>query len=209
MLGIDHYWLFVLSGLILNITPGSDTLYILSRTVSQGRSAGLISVFGIVSGAVVHTCLAALGLSVILMNSAIAFHLIKWLGAAYLIYLGVKFLRTKTSQGMDIERQKESRLRPIYVQGLLTNLLNPKVALFYLAFLPQFISPGNPYGVWPFLILGFTFITTGTLWCMVLVMGSAFMTRKLRGSRVSGYLHKVSGVVFIVLGLKLLGVSRT
>ncbi|WP_281423178.1 LysE family translocator [Paenibacillus oenotherae] len=95
MLGIEHYTLFVLSGIILNITPGSDTLFILGRTLSQGRSAGIVSVLGIINGAIIHTLLAAIGLSVILVKSAVAFTIVKWAGATYLIYLGVRAILSR------------------------------------------------------------------------------------------------------------------
>jgi RhtB (resistance to homoserine/threonine) family protein len=208
MLGIEHYSIFILSGLILNITPGSDTLYILGRTLSQGRIAGVVSVLGIVSGAFVHTILAAIGLSIIIMESAIAFNMVKWLGAGYLIYLGTKTLLSKKPENVNIERQEKKLVKKIYLQGFLTNLLNPKVAIFYLAFLPQFIAADNAYGTLPFIILGLTFITTGTIWCMILVIISERMTRILKKSKISRYLNKVTGLIFIFLGLKLLRESR-
>ena len=120
MFGTQHFWLFVVSGLLLNITPGQDTLYIVTRSVAQGRAAGLWSVLGIASGSVVHTLAAAFGLSAILATSAHAFTIVKLAGAAYLVYLGVKML---------LERPPAP-----------ANLLNPKVALFFLAFLPQFVA---------------------------------------------------------------------
>ncbi|CAH1209084.1 Homoserine/homoserine lactone efflux protein [Paenibacillus plantiphilus] len=209
MPGIEHYTLFVLSAIILNLTPGSDTLYIVGRTLSQGRSAGLFSVLGIVSGALLHTLFAAVGLSIILMQSAIAFTIVKWAGAAYLIYLGVRALFSK-SDGivMDDAERTRSMLGKIYWQGLVTNLLNPKVAIFYLAYLPQFIAHKQAYGALPFLILGITFIVTGTIWCVLLVMSAELMSRTIRKSKLSGQLNKVMGAIFIYLGLKLLSEGK-
>jgi threonine/homoserine/homoserine lactone efflux protein len=209
MFGIEHYWVFLLSGLLLNITPGSDTLFIIGRTVSQGKTAGLLSVFGIITGAFAHTLLAALGLSAVLMHSAMAFNLVKWIGAGYLIYLGIKSILTKQEIGKEVGPDSEGTKRNIYFQGLLTNLFNPKVALFYLAFLPQFVSADHSYGVLPFLLLGLTFITTGTLWCCLLVVIAGWMTRSVRKGSLGKVLNKVTGVIFVSLGLKLLGATRT
>ncbi|NEW06282.1 LysE family translocator [Paenibacillus sp. SYP-B3998] len=203
MLGIDHYTVFLISGLLLNITPGSDTLYILGRSLSQGKAAGMMSVFGIITGALVHTVLAAFGLSLILMKSVLAFQLIKWVGAIYLIYMGIKAIKSNSSGDMTKQMERTAN-RKIYVQGFLTNLLNPKVALFYLAFLPQFVSVDNTYGALPFLILGLTFIVTGTLWCSLIVLGTELASSKLRSGSLAKYLNKFTGVIFIVLGIKLL-----
>ncbi|MDF2923441.1 MAG: LysE family translocator [Paenibacillaceae bacterium] len=209
MLGIEHYWVFLMSGLLLNITPGSDSLYIFGRSISQGKSAGMMSVFGIISGAGMHTLFAAFGLSAILMHSALAFNLIKWIGAAYLVYLGVRSIMSKDKLTLEAGEMRKEGLRKVYFQGFLTNLFNPKVALFYLAFMPQFVSADNTYGSLPFLLLGLTFITTGTLWCSLIVVVSNLLTQKIRQSNAGKYLSRVTGVIFIGLGLKLLGSGRT
>ncbi len=202
MLGIENFSLFLLSGIILNITPGADTMYILGRSISQGKRAGIMSVLGISSGALVHTLLASFGLSIILAKSIVAFNIVKYAGAAYLIYLGIKTLLSRNILNLD-KAQTESMMK-IYLQGMLTNLLNPKVALFFIAFLPQFVIPNNYYGPLSFLILGFTFITTGTLWCMLLALCSASVTNKLRGNtKIFGIMNKLAGILFIGLGLKL------
>lgn len=164
MWGIENFTIFLTAGILLNLAPGSDTIYILSRTVSQGKKAGVMSVFGIMTGALAHTLFAALGLSMILMQSAIVFHIIKWLGAGYLIYLGIQAIRSKNGDRVPIQPQRQLAYRRIYTQGFLTCLLNPKVALFYLSFLPQFISTNNPFGPLPFMLLGLVFITTATIW---------------------------------------------
>jgi RhtB (resistance to homoserine/threonine) family protein len=207
MLGIDHYLFFVLSALLLNITPGSDTMYILGRTISQGRSAGMMSVFGIVTGTFAHTLFAAFGLSVVLMQSALAFIVIKWAGAGYLIYLGIRTLLTR-QHANDADSIRVEHLKKVYMQGFLTNLLNPKVALFFLAFLPQFISAKGDYGVLPFVLLGLTFIVTGTIWCSLLVIFSDMAARHIRKNHISKYLNKISGIIFVALGLKLLQSSK-
>lgn len=209
MLGIEHYTVFLFSGLLLNMTPGSDTLYIFGRCMSQGKTAGMMSVFGIISGAAIHTAFAAFGLSAVLMHSALAFNLIKWIGAAYLVYLGIRSILSKENPALESNSMQREGFRKVYLQGLLTNVFNPKVALFYLAFMPQFVSADQSYGALPFLILGLTFITTGTLWCTLLVVISDFMTQRLRKSQFGKYLNKVTGFIFVGLGIKLLGASRS
>ncbi|WP_322903204.1 LysE family translocator [Paenibacillus campi] len=209
MWGIEHYWLFVLSSVLLNITPGSDTIYILSRSVFQGRQAGLMSVYGIIAGSCVHTLLAGLGLSLILMQSALAFNLLKWIGAGYLIWLGIRSLMARQQSGTTIAHAPGQSLRNVFLQGMLTNVLNPKVALFYLAFIPQFVDATQSMGAVPFLLLGFTFSGTGLCWCLLLVLFSSKMARQLQSSRISRYMNRITGSVFVLLGLNLLRTTRT
>lgn len=205
MFGIENYGIFLLSGILLNLTPGSDTIYILGRSMGQGKKAGIISALGISTGAIIHTLMVALGLSVILAKSAIAFNFIKYLGAGYLIYLGIKTLAYKKEIVVESGEDKKVGLKKVYFEGIITNLLNPKVALFFLAFLPQFINPYNDYGAIPFLLLGFTFITTGTIWCVLLAVFSSYMTNKIRQEKkISILLNKITGIIFVGLGLNLL-----
>ncbi|CAJ1316103.1 LysE family translocator [Paenibacillus nuruki] len=208
MWGIEHYWIFILSSILLNITPGSDTIYILSRSIFQGKKAGIMSVYGIVSGSLVHTLLAGLGLSLILMQSALAFNIVKWIGAAYLIWLGVRSIMARHEDNPSMQAVESQSNRKVYLQGMMTNVLNPKVALFYLAFIPQFVSPEQTYGAVPFILLGLTFSTTGILWCMLLVLFSSKMAQRLQSSRISTYMNKITGSIFILLGLNLLRTSR-
>ncbi|MFD1886099.1 LysE family translocator [Paenibacillus wenxiniae] len=209
MWGIEHYWLFVLSSVLLNITPGSDTIYILSRSVFQGKQVGLMSVYGIIAGSCVHTLLAGLGLSLILMQSAFAFNLVKWIGAGYLIWLGIRSLMNRQEAGTGLHPTPGQSLRKVFFQGMLTNVLNPKVALFYLAFIPQFVDSTQRMGALPFLLLGFTFSATGLGWCLLLVFFSSKMARRLQSSRVSRYMNRITGSVFVLLGLNLLRTTRT
>ncbi len=206
MNGIENYFGFLLAGNILNITPGADTIYIITRSVAQGRMAGIYSVLGIGTGALCHTLFAAFGLSVILMQSALLFQIVKYAGAAYLIYLGIKMFLDKSNMfaNKNVQEEKVNPIK-IYKQGFLTNLLNPKVAIFYLSLMPQFIKPTYVNGPMPFLILGLTFITTGTIWCVFLAYSASFMTKALReNNRVSKVMQKISGFIFVVLGLQLL-----
>jgi len=206
MLGTQHLWLFVVSGLLLNITPGQDTLYIVTRSVAQGRAAGWWSVLGISSGSVVHTLAAAFGLSAILATSAYAFTVVKLAGAAYLVYLGVKMLLERpaaASPGIDVPAARESAWA-IYRAGLLTNVLNPKVALFFLAFLPQFVAPDASSRVTAFLFLGAVFVFNGTLWCLMLVLCASALSGRLRRNAAGARrLRQATGAVFVGLGARL------
>ncbi len=204
-LGIINFPAFLLAGILLNLTPGADTMYTLARTLSLGRKAGILSALGISTGAIVHTIAAACGLSVILLSSATAFLVVKYAGALYLIYLGIKSLTQKKNE--TIESNSAAGIasdKDIYVYGILTNVLNPKVALFFLAFLPQFIIPGSHNSMLSFLVLGATFITTGTIWLLILVFFAVELSGKLSGAGgLSRNLHKLTGVIFISLGIRL------
>lgn len=206
MFGIENYLGFIIAGIILNLTPGADTIYILTRSISQGRRAGVVSVYGIGTGILVHTLLASFGLSIILAKSATAFMIVKYLGVGYLLFIGIMMLVSKTNKFDSTIRDVEKPdLWKIYRQGVTTNVLNPKVALFFLAFMPQFINPHYAEGTIPFLILGLTFLATGSLWCFFLAHTSSFMTTTLRNNdKIGKLMQKISGLIFIALGLKLL-----
>ena len=213
MFGIENYLGFVMAAILLNLTPGTDTMYIITRSVSQGNKAGLYSVLGIVTGILVHTVLAALGLSIILANSPLAFTLVKYIGAIYLCYLGVKMLTQKSdaviAKGLPTNDKAASAKRldygKIYKQGVLTNTFNPKVALFFLAFFPQFIDPSYAHSTLSFLVLGLTFAVTGLVWCLCLALLASRFSKKLRENpAIETILNKISGAVFIGLGIKLL-----
>jgi len=204
MLGIHDYWLFVATGVLLNLTPGQDTLYILGRSIAQGRQIGVASALGISAGGVVHTLAAALGLSAVLATSASAFLALKVVGAVYLVYLGVRMLMTRTAALGSTDIAGLVNIWTAFRQGMLTSVLNPKVALFFLALMPQFIEPDSPAKVGAFLVLGLTFLTTGTVWCLVLALGAS----RVRGffadrPRALQGLSQVSGALFIFLGLRL------
>lgn len=205
MFGIVNFSVFIITGIILNLTPGADTMYILGNSMSNGKKAGIMSALGISTGCIVHTILAALGLSVILAKSALAFNIIKYLGAAYLVYLGIRSFMSKSSLLIYNGDNEKNSFKNIYFQGIITNVLNPKVALFFLAFLPQFINPNNTYGVLPFLLLGCTFIITGTIWCIILAVFSSYLTGKIsKKVGLANSLNKISGIIFVGLGLNLL-----
>jgi RhtB (resistance to homoserine/threonine) family protein len=204
MFGTQHYWLFLISGILLNIAPGQDTLYIVGRSIAQGRKAGLVSALGITSGSVIHTLAAAFGLSAILAASAAAFTVVKLAGAAYLVYLGMQMWFARPSDSPDRPATSPTSTWGIYRAGLLTNVLNPKVALFYLAFLPQFVDPTASSKLIPFLFLGATFITTGTIWCIILALAAARIASRLRTSgSTSAIIRRATGTLFVALGVRL------
>jgi threonine/homoserine/homoserine lactone efflux protein len=205
MLGIENLAVFVGTGILLNILPGPDTLYIIGRSLSQGKAAGVCAALGISTGAIVHTLLGAFGLSAILATSAYAFTILKYAGCGYLIYQGIRLILEAPGQA-DVNNRELSRvgLRRIYRQGALTNILNPKVAIFFLAFLPQFISFSSTNKPLSFFILGAIFVTTGTIWCLIVAFFASTLSRRMRQSNtMSGRLRKINGGLFVLLGLKL------
>lgn len=205
MLGIHHYWLFLATAVVLILTPGQDTFFILGRSLSGGRAAGIAAALGVSAGTVIHTLLAALGLSALLATSAYAFMAVKFAGAAYLIYIGVRALWSR-AEGLAgrIGPDSNAGQWPAFRQGMLTNLLNPKVALFFLALMPQFIAASSTQKVAAFLALGMSFVTLGMVWCVVLAIAaaglrSAFVRRPTLGAA----LDKIAGALFIGLGIRL------
>jgi threonine/homoserine/homoserine lactone efflux protein len=179
----------------------------LGRSISQGKRAGVLSVLGIENATLIHTLVVAFGLAVLLAKSALAFNVLKYMGAAYLVYLGCRTIFAKPEEVLIKERATEKKLK-IYLQGFFTSLFNPKVILFFLAFLPQFVSAHNSYGVLPFMILGLTFICTGAIWLLILTVFSAYGTRKIRNNpKLANIINRTTGVLFIALGLNLLRVK--
>jgi threonine/homoserine/homoserine lactone efflux protein len=209
MFGIHHFTLFLTTGILLNLMPGPDTAYIIGRSIAQGRRAGIASAFGITLGSLCHTVAAALGLSAFLAASAFAFTAVKLIGGAYLIYLGVRMILSRARE-LHVPSQFRSReTMAAFRQGMITNLLNPKVALFFLAFLPQFIDPASPAKVPAFIALGLTFVTTGTIWCLVLAWFASAFSQRLRSSTsVTNILNRTVGSLFVFLGLRLATSSR-
>jgi threonine/homoserine/homoserine lactone efflux protein len=205
MFGIHDFWLFLLSGILLNLAPGQDTFYILGRSIAGGTRIGIVSVLGIATGSMVHTLAAALGLSTLLAASPTAFTIVKFAGAAYLVYLGARMLLTKSS-ALSIESgtARSGDFLSAYRQGVLSNVLNPKVALFFIAFLPQFIDVDAPRKILAFLALGGTFVFTGTLWCLVLALSAArFRTFFVNNPSARTIVDRCVGGVFVALGARL------
>ncbi len=206
MVGTHDLWLFVLSGFLLNITPGPDTLYIVGRSSAQGWRAGAVAALGIGAGTLVHICAAALGLSAILAASAAAFTAVKFIGAAYLLYVGISLIRSagakESSPSNVIARQASTR--NIFVQGFLTNVLNPKVALFFLAFLPQFVAADASSKPLAFLLLGAIFDFNGTLWNLLIAWSTARLSSRLTPSAAfRRWFNRWVGALFVIIGIRL------
>ncbi len=205
---IQNLVLFIGLSWILIVTPGPDLIYVLTKGISTGRKAGLISAVGVTLGIFVHTIFAALGLSVILKTSALAFMIVKMVGAGYLIYLGIKCILNK--EELKMNKENKSSTRKIFTQGLISNVLNPKVALFFMAFLPQFIKTGETeISPIPFLILGtifalFTMIFLATLGYFSGAVGQYIKTKKA----VSKWINNISGSIMILLGVRLAFINQ-
>ena len=193
--------LFFTAAAVLIVIPGPAVLYIVARSIDQGRNAGLTSAAGIATGGLVHVMAASLGLSALIVSSAIAYSAIKYLGAAYLFYLGIKKFREQPIDA-DVKHADPIPLRRVFSQGALVNILNPKTAIFFFAFLPQFVDPAHGSVARQFLVLGLIFTVMGffsdSMWA--LTAGSA--ANWLRGNR--GFLRNqryVAGTVYMGLGL--------
>ncbi|MDG0023756.1 LysE family translocator [Trinickia sp. Y13] len=216
MFGIVHFPFFVAAVFLLNVTPGPDTAYIVGRSVAQGRGAGLMSALGICTGCCVHTIACAFGLTAVLAASATAFTVIKFAGALYLIYLGVRlaFSSTGKSQQARSDAAQDAALaakslRQLFLQGFWTNVLNPKVVLFFVSFFPQFVSSETEHKALAFLTLGGVFIAMSVVWCLFLVWVASGVTRRLGGKPgVKKWLDRVVGSAFVGLGLKLATATR-
>jgi threonine/homoserine/homoserine lactone efflux protein len=192
--------LFVAAALALLLVPGPAVLYIVARSIDQGRSAGLISVLGVHLGSLVHVTAAAVGLSSLLVSSAVAFSVVKYAGAAYLIYLGVKALITR-AEPEHVELRAEP-LGKLLRQGAVVNILNPKTALFFLAFLPQFVDPDAGYVALQLTFFGLVFVALGLVTDSLYALAAGTAGGWLRSSRFfAGARRWVSGTVFIGLGL--------
>jgi len=213
MWGIHDLPLFIVSGLLLNIAPGPDSLLIMARSAQQGWRAGAAAALGIGAGTLVHITAAALGLSALLATSAAAFTALKLLGAAYLLYVGVSLLRTRATTSASVSPRADAiaplPLSSIFRQGLLTNVLNPKVALFFLAFVPQFIAPDSPDKALAFVVLGSIFNVNGTLWCLALAAFTAGASSRIRlPARAGLWLNRTIGALMLSFGVKLALSSR-
>jgi threonine/homoserine/homoserine lactone efflux protein len=200
---------FLLAGLALNVTPGPDMLYVLATGSRAGRKGGVLAACGVGAGCAVHTCAAATGLSALLVSSAAAFTAVKWAGAAYLVYLGVKaiFAPAGLAAAPDDAPAPDER---VFRRALVTNVLNPKVAIFFLAFVPQFVDPSRGRVPLQFLVLGLSFCVSGTLVNALVGLAAGQVRRALAARpRFAQTLDRVTGAVFVGLGLRLVFQPRT
>ncbi len=195
-------FLFIAAALVLLITPGPSVLYIVARSIDRGRKAGLASCIGIYTGGLVHVMAATCGLSALLVSSAVAYSFVKYAGAIYLIYLGINKLREDSIPDDEIEQVPPRSLRHVYTQGVLVQVFNPKTAIFFLAFLPQFVNPARGNVSLQFLTLGLIVtllaLITDSLWAMTAGSAAGWLQRNKTFLRNEKY---VSGTVYIGLGL--------
>jgi threonine/homoserine/homoserine lactone efflux protein len=194
--------LFMAAGLALNLTPGPDMLYVAARAAAEGRAAGIASTLGIATGTLVHIALVAFGLTALLAAVPVAYTAVRLAGAAYLVYLGV---RTLLRPGGLTERALTPASRwAVFRQGVVTNVLNPKVALFFLAFLPQFVDPARGSAGLQVLGLGLLFDASGTLVLLAVALGASRAAGRLRRSAgAARWLERATGVLFVGLGVRL------
>lgn len=216
MFGIVHFPFFLVAVFLLNVTPGPDTAYIVGRSVAQGRSAGLVSALGISAGCCVHSLASAFGLTALLAASATAFTVIKFVGAIYLIYLGARLLFASRREPRQSAAEPQARvsdaakpLGQLFVQGFWTNVLNPKVVLFFVSFFPQFVSADSDHKALAFLSLGVVFVAMSTVWNSFVAWIAGSVTQRLGGKPgIKKWLDRGVGSAFVGLGLKLAAAQR-
>lgn len=203
-IGIENFLTFVIAATIFVLTPGLDTIFILNKSIAQGKRAGIYATMGINTGVLVHTVFAALGLSLIVARSVLAFAVLKYFGAAYLFYLGVSKLISKESI-FDVQALKKDNKtgKQNFISGVINNVLNPKVALFVLAFFPQFIKREYISSPAPFIFLGTTYAILGLTWLLILTLfASAFSKKLSNNKRANTWINRLSGITFILMGVK-------
>ena len=212
-MGIEHLWLFVAAGLLLNLTPGPDVLYIVTNAMRYGARAGMVAALGITAGCFVHIFAASVGVSALMAASATAFTLMKWAGAAYLVYVGLRLLlaRAKADNqnaikvvALNAYGMVDTTLKRLFFQGFWTNALNPKVALFFLAFVPQFIAPGVENKALSFLLLGLLF-NFNALWVNLgWALAATYLARRVKAvQRGMNWLDRLAGLMFVGVGRRL------
>jgi len=195
--------LFLLAATALAVVPGPAVAYIVTQSIDQGRRAGLVSALGVASGGLVHVTAATVGLSALIASSAAAFTLVKLVGAAYLIIVGIRRILAGDAEG-DEPRALRAPLRRVYRQGVIVNVLNPKTALFFLAFLPQFVHPEHGSAVGQFATLGLVFVAMSAVYTSLLALAAGQISPWIRRNRSIGrWQGRVVGTIYIALGVRL------
>jgi len=208
MIEPTKFALFIGVSWALIIAPGPDMFYVITRGMAHGRKAGILSAIGVICGILVHTTAAALGLTLILQSSAFAFLLVKYVGATYLLYLGIKAWRDKSTFSLQSPTSAMNS-RALFWQGVLSNVLNPKIAIFFLAFLPQFVDKGSSHITLQMVILGLTFACFGL--CFLLVVGyssGAIGAWLMRRPQYAQFFQRLAGGILIGLGIRLAVIER-
>lgn len=205
---LTHFLTFAFATLILNLTPGPDMMYIIARSLGQGRRAGLVSALGITGGCLFHAFAATVGIAALLRSWPVAFQVVRYAGAIYLVYLGVRLLMRRRPDGEVATTAPSAPLAAIFRQGVITNVLNPKVALFFLAFLPQFVVPARGSATLQLAVMSVYFIFSTTVFNLVVALISGVAGDFLRRGRNIARMERASGAVFIALGLRV-GLARS
>jgi threonine/homoserine/homoserine lactone efflux protein len=210
LFGVENLLTFVITASIFVMTPGLDTVFIINKSISQGKKAGIYATMGINAGVLVHTVFAALGLSLVIARSVVAFALLKYVGASYLVYLGItKLISKETIVNTDAISKQRKSSKHNFLSGVINNVLNPKVALFVLAFFPQFIKREYISSPVPFIILGITYAILGFTWLMMLTLFASTFSKKLTDHpKADKWISRFSGVTFILMGLKVAFTKR-
>jgi threonine/homoserine/homoserine lactone efflux protein len=216
-LGLQNLWLFVLAGWVLNLTPGPDVFYQITHALKGGVRAGCAAMAGILAGCLVHVAAATLGVSALIAASSAAFTALKWVGAAYLVYVGIQMLRSQVNSSapnlvannaLNTPATGQKHYKNIFIQGFWTNALNPKVAIFFLAFLPQFISPGSSHTSLAFAVLGLLFILNSVPINLGYVLLASWVSQRMQHNaqgfaRAMLWLERTAGALFVGFGVKL------
>ncbi|PLX21633.1 MAG: homoserine lactone transporter [Marinilabiliales bacterium] len=196
--------LYIIASILLIITPGPDFIYVSSRSVSEGNKIGIISALGISVGFLVHSTLTCFGLAAIIQTSPFLYILIKYIGAAYLTFIGIKILYRKAKPNKEAG-YKSNNPRNAFLQGIMTNVLNPKALIIFMSFIPQFINPDSGNTIWQMLFLGVIFCLIATIWyCFIGFFSGHIGTLFKNNPKTQALLNYMSGTVLIALGIKLL-----
>jgi threonine/homoserine/homoserine lactone efflux protein len=209
MFGIHDLPIFLAAALLLVLTPGPDTALVLGQGLRNGARGGVLAAFGVAAGCCVHVSAAAIGISALLLASAAAFNAIKWLGVCYLAFLGLRMLLTAGRHAAATPQSESATGQGVFWQGFLSNVLNPKVALFFLAFLPQFIDPSSPNKALGFALLGLIFTATGTVWLTAVALTASRSAARLRGkSSAAAWLERMVGAALLAIATRLAFADR-
>lgn len=208
-MGIINFTTFLVTSFLFIISPGIDTMFVLNKSIAQGKKTGIYATLGITTGVLVHTTLAAFGLSLILSQSAMVFSFVKYAGAAYLVYLGVNKFFSKNEVVKSDAAVIAEPARKTYLSAVLTNTLNPKVAIFFLAFFPQFIQTLYIHNALPFILLGVTYAIMTVIWFTVITFFAGSLSSRLKQKPSFGvWLNKFSAVFFVLMGVKIAFTKR-
>ena len=205
MFGIENFYFFLTVSILINLSPGPDMIYTAARSLSQGTRAGILSALGVFSGCLFHVTAATFGLSKIIEESVLLFSIIKYAGAAYLTYLGIQALLKSKRTKTEIVSVPAIKNRKIFFQGMLTNILNPKVAIFFLSFLPQFIDPHSSHVKEEIAFLGLWFDLQGTLVLVLVATVTGFFSQVLqKNAAFWGWQNKITGLILLGLGVRMM-----